>query len=86
MICALPGNEAFAARLQADLGVEPLGLEWRRFPDGESYLRFKQELKGREVALVCTLNDSGSKTLTLLFAARAVQSIQKEIRNAVHVQ
>lgn len=75
MICALPGNEAFAARLQAELGVELLGLEWRRFPDGESYLRFKQDLKGRDVALVCTLNDPDSKTLTLLFAARTAREL-----------
>lgn len=75
MICALPGNEAFAARLQAELGVEPLGLEGRRFPDGESYLRFEQDLKGRDVALVCTLNDPDSKTLTLLFAARTAREL-----------
>jgi ribose-phosphate pyrophosphokinase len=75
MICALPGNEAFAARLQAELGVEPLGLEWRRFPDGESYLRFKQDLRGRDVALVCTLNDPDSKTLTLLFAGRTAREL-----------
>ena len=75
MICALPGNEAFAARLQAELGVELLGLEWRRFPDGESYLRFEQDLKGRDVALVCTLNDPDNKTLPLLFAARTAREL-----------
>lgn len=75
MICALPGNEAFAARLQAELGVEPLGLEWRRFPDGESYLRFEQDLKGHDVAIVCTLNDPDGKTLPLLFAARTAREL-----------
>jgi ribose-phosphate pyrophosphokinase len=75
MICALPGNEAFAARLHAELGVEALGLEWRRFPDGESYLRFKEDLKGRELAMVCTLNDPDSKTLALLFAARTAREL-----------
>ena len=75
MICALPGNEAFAARLHAELGVEALGVEWRRFPDGESYLRFKEDLKGRELAMVCSLNDPDSKTLALLFAARTAREL-----------
>ena len=75
MICAFPGNEAFGARLQVELGVEALGLEWRRFPDGESYLQFKQDLKARDVAIVCTLNDPDSKTLALLFAARAAREL-----------
>ena len=75
MICAFPGNEAFGARLQVELGVEALGLEWRRFPDGESYLQFKQDLKARDVAIVCTLNDPDSKTLALLFAARTAREL-----------
>jgi ribose-phosphate pyrophosphokinase len=75
VICAFPGNEAFAARLQAELGVAAFDLEWRRFPDGESYLRFRQDLKGRDVAIVCTLNDPDSKTLALLFAARTAREL-----------
>ena len=75
MICALPGNEAFAARLRSELGGDLAELEWRRFPDGESYLRFKQELQGRDIALVCTLNDPDSKTLALLFAARTAREL-----------
>ena len=40
MICAFPGNETFGERLRAELGAGAVGLEWRRFPDGESYVRF----------------------------------------------
>ena len=75
MICALPGNEAFAERLCAELGMRAVELEWRRFPDGESYLRFRQDLKGHNLALVCTLNDPDSKTLPLLFAARTAREL-----------
>ena len=75
MICALPGNEAFAELLRAELGRQAVALEWRRFPDGESYLRFGQDLKGRELAMVCTLNDPDSKTLALLFAARTAREL-----------
>lgn len=75
MICAFPGNEAFAARLRAELGAEALSLEWRRFPDGESYLRFIEDPKGHEVMLVCTLNDPDTKALALLFAARTAREL-----------
>ena len=75
MICALPGNEGFAERLLAALGTQAVALEWRRFPDGESYLRFRQDLTGRDVAFVCTLNDPDRKTLPLLFAVRTAREL-----------
>jgi ribose-phosphate pyrophosphokinase len=75
MICALPGNEAFAERLRAALDAPAVELDCRRFPDGESYLRFKQDLAGREIALVCTLNDPDRKALPLLFAARTAREL-----------
>ena len=75
MICAFPGNEAFAARLCMELGAEALGLEWRRFPDGESYLRFAQDVGKRDLALVCSLNDPDTKALALLFAARTARDL-----------
>jgi ribose-phosphate pyrophosphokinase len=70
-VCALPGNEAFAERL----GADPLGLAFRRFPDGESYLRFTGPCAGRDVALVCTLNDPDTKVMALLFAARTAREL-----------
>ena len=75
MICAFPGNEAFAGRLQQELDDEALPLEWRRFPDGESYIRFSDSVNGRDLALVCTLNDPDAKTVPLLFAARTAKEL-----------
>lgn len=75
VICPLPGNEQFAQRLRGRLGTEELGLEWRRFPDGESYIRFTGPCEGRDLALVCTLNDPDPKIMTLLFAARTAREL-----------
>ena len=75
MICAFPGNETFGARLQQELGEGALRLEWRRFPDGESYVRFPDNVKGLDLALVCTLNDPDARTLPLLFAARTAKEL-----------
>ena len=49
MICIFPGNEAFGQSLLTALRDEPLDLEWRRFPDGESYLRFAGSCAGRRM-------------------------------------
>lgn len=72
---ALPGNESLAGRL-AVLARGAIGaLETRQFPDGETYLRFVDELKGREVVLVCTLDRPDAKIAPLLFAAETAREI-----------
>lgn len=75
IIIALPGNETFAAsignQLRADLG----SLQTRSFPDGETYLRFKDQLDGRTVILVCSLNKPDPKYLPLVFAADAARDL-----------
>jgi len=75
LVCALPGNERYAARLRARLGARALRLETRAFPDGESYVRLVGECRGREIAFVSTLNDPDPKFLGLLFAARAAREL-----------
>ena len=63
---AAPG---LADALCARLGSERAELERRRFPDGESYLRYVTPVAGREVVLVCTLAQPDDKIASLLFAA-----------------
>ncbi len=75
MICALPGNEAMAGRLADALDAEIAVLTTRSFPDGESYLRYESDPVGRDLILVCTLNDPNPKTLPLLFAAAAARDL-----------
>lgn len=72
-ILALPGNEAMAAAVARAAGAELGVLETRRFPDGESYLRLRSDVAGREVVLVCTLAKPDANFLPLVFAARTVR-------------
>ncbi|WP_445504389.1 ribose-phosphate pyrophosphokinase [Microvirga sp. G4-2] len=75
LVMALPGNEALAQllahRLDADLGT----LETRRFPDEETYVRFRVDPKGRSLILVCTLDRPDPKFLSLAFAAAAAHDL-----------
>ena len=72
---ALPGNEAFAARLAHALGSTLARLESRHFPDGESYVRLHGDLAGRAVDLVCTLARPDAQFLPLVFAADAARDL-----------
>ncbi|WP_293388550.1 ribose-phosphate pyrophosphokinase-like domain-containing protein [Phenylobacterium sp. RIFCSPHIGHO2_01_FULL_69_31] len=49
LVFALPGNEAFAARLAQEAGAELGELETRQFPDGEHYVRLRTDPAGRQV-------------------------------------
>lgn len=75
LVFALPGNEAMAERLASLLGAEMGRIETRRFPDGETYLRFLTPVEGKSVLLVCTLAHPDDKYPPLLFAAGAAKDM-----------
>lgn len=75
VLYALPGNEAMAALLCARLDAEKGELVTRQFPDGESYVRFATDPRGRDVVLVCTLARPDEKFLRLAFAASAAKDL-----------
>lgn len=71
----LPGNEQLATDLAKLLGGEVGEFETRRFPDQETYLRFRTDPTGRSVVLVCSLDRPDAKILPLLFAADAARDL-----------
>lgn len=75
LLYAMPGNEAFCAGLATTVDAEVGALEYRRFPDEESYVRLATDAAGRPAAFVCTLNAPDAKTLALLFAARTAREL-----------
>lgn len=75
ILFSMPGNEALAERLGKLLSWETGAIAMRRFPDGESHLRFLTGVKGRAVAFVCTLDRPDDKVIPLYFAA----SIAREL-------
>lgn len=75
LLIALPGNEAIAERLAQDFAVEFGALAVRRFPDGETYLRYESDPNGRHVVLVCTLDRPNEKFLPVVFAAATARDL-----------
>ena len=74
-ICAFPGQDVLAGHLRHALGADATRLEWRRFPDGESYVRFEDSPSGKDLAVLCTLTDPDAKTQALLFAAATAREL-----------
>lgn len=71
---ALPGNEPLTKALASDRGS--IGnLETRRFPDGETYLRYVSSPSEHSVVLVATLSHPDDKILPLIFAAAAAREL-----------
>ncbi|TVS09813.1 MAG: ribose-phosphate diphosphokinase [Wenzhouxiangella sp.] len=68
-LIALPGNDELAARLGNALNMPCDSVVYRRFPDGESYLRIDADLRETSVALIATLNQPDARIPAVLFAA-----------------
>ena len=68
LLISMPDNERMTAELADALGAQIGHLEMRKFPDGETYLRFATNPAGRPVSIVCTLADPDAKILPLTFA------------------
>lgn len=75
MLLALPGAQAFAARLAACLPYETGELEIHRFPDGESCPRLPPGVAGRDVLLVAALDRPDEKFMALYLAAGVAREL-----------
>lgn len=75
LVIAMPGNESFAGEIAAALGAEAGQIETRRFPDGESYVRFRSDVRDRDLVMVATLDRPDGKYLPLHFAAAAAREL-----------
>ena len=73
IILAMPGNETMAKEVVRHSSTELGALTFRRFPDGESYVRIECDVRGREVFLVCTLARPDPQIVPLILAAGALR-------------
>lgn len=69
LVLPFPDDLMLARRLAQGLNADLGEIEWHRFPDQESLITVRGDCEGRDVIIVCTLNDGDIKTLPLYFAA-----------------
>lgn len=69
---AMPGNEELARHLSELTSGELGELEVRRFPDGETYVRIRSDVRRRHVYLICTLAHPDPQFLGLSYAAAEI--------------
>ncbi len=75
ILFAFPGNEAMADGICRERGWQRGAWETRRFPDGESYVRYHSAIEGRAIAIVCSLADPDARIVALLLAASVAREL-----------
>ncbi|HEX4888949.1 MAG TPA: ribose-phosphate pyrophosphokinase [Alphaproteobacteria bacterium] len=75
LLLALPGNEVIGVSLAAALAAEYGAPEVHHFPDGETYVRLNADVQGRDVILVCSLDQPDTKFLPLIFLAETAKDL-----------
>lgn len=75
LLIPLPRNEHIVDGLASAVGADVGRIVIRRFPDGETYLRYETPVSGRSLLLVCTLDRPDDKFLPLVFAAAAAREL-----------
>ncbi|MBX3618849.1 MAG: ribose-phosphate diphosphokinase [Rhizobacter sp.] len=74
-LIAIPGADACADLIARHLHAARVGLDHRRFPDGETYLRVLGDVRGAEVAVVAQLRDPDAHIPGLLFLADTLREL-----------
>ena len=75
LLIPLPGNEALCDRMAGILKFDVGDIDVRRFPDGESYVRYRASPDGKDIILVCSLDRPDEKFLPLIFAADTAREL-----------
>ncbi len=73
VIFAFPAYEKLAENLLRQTGYQLGSLTFRRFPEGESYVKINNDVKNKKVILVCGLENADEKIMALMFFAKATK-------------
>jgi len=76
IIFGLPNSQLLARSIAKKAKVEYSEVFISQFPDGETYLRFMKEVKGKNVFIVQTLHPNSNKAIIeLLFAVQTAKDL-----------
>lgn len=78
ILFGFPGNENLAKNLAKNT-LFPVGvLEFRKFPDGETFVKILSDVKGRRAVIVCSLDRPDDKFLPLYFVCKTLRELGAE--------
>jgi ribose-phosphate pyrophosphokinase len=66
-------ENTWGASISSKFDIRNLKFRKRYFPDGESYFRVMEDVKGKEIVVVCSLNDPNAKILDLALISRTLR-------------
>ncbi|QYA26969.1 ribose-phosphate pyrophosphokinase [Gramella sp. MT6] len=69
------GNEDITEKLAIKLNASVGQVLFRKFPDGESYVRILSDIKDKNVVLICTLHQPNDKFISLYFFSKTAKSL-----------
>jgi ribose-phosphate pyrophosphokinase len=75
LLVPLQDTEQISGPMALALDAEIAEIDLRRFPDGETYLRFDTSPEGRDVILLAGLSHPDAKLLALIFAAQTARAL-----------
>jgi ribose-phosphate pyrophosphokinase len=75
LLFSMPGQQVLSESLLARSGWTAGQMILRHFPDGETYIRVLDEVRGRDVAILCQLHQPDSRVLPLLLLADTLRDL-----------
>jgi ribose-phosphate pyrophosphokinase len=75
ILFSFPEQQPLAASLCVAAQHERGAWEWRRFPDGESYVRIESDVRAKPAIILCSLNNPDEKTLALIYLAKTLKEL-----------
>ncbi|MFO8016636.1 MAG: ribose-phosphate diphosphokinase [Candidatus Woesearchaeota archaeon] len=76
ILVAFPRSEDLVKRIARKKKWPWTSIDIRKFPDGETNLRFRKDPKGKDLYLVDSFDEPNDDLITLLFAARTAKELK----------
>lgn len=75
LLFPIAGNEEVTDKIAACHQLAIADFNIRYFPDGEVFIKINSEVKGKDCAIICTLNDPDTKVVAVLLLAKALKKM-----------
>jgi len=69
----MPENESLGQSIDKKINAETGEMVIRNFPDGETYIQILTDVSGKDVFILCTLNQPNEKILPLYFISKELK-------------